>query len=346
MTDTITSTITITNSETNVPLPRDGDYILTVKGTSNRPEHWVRVKEGSLFIRRTGHSDWDGGTHDLTESWNRGTGLWELRPRPENHVTSPDPTWTNSQKYQPLPRSGDYTLTINTLSENSTGTREYWVKIINGDLMIREYAHEDWDNPSSIMDVWKNGEGCWTLSEGKPEMKEKATEPEQEEAKASTELTPGSLYLLNGRYMLAVTAAALMPLGGEGETTLDVEGAEFAYGPKDEEWGVRIGHMRRTLSQSAKSANTRADDLQRWKDNVGEALRDQAEERGWCEEYEEFAENWDLPIREYEYNVNISIQVRARNYEAARELVDDELGISGHDDFVVSGPEIDVQKVY
>ena len=349
MTDTITTTTT-TNSERNTPLPPEGDYLLTITGTVNRPQHWVRVKDGVLSMRRKGHIDWDDATDDLTTSWNRGDGIWELSPLPENHTPHCDPTWTNWETDSPLPWPGDYTLTINTLSKNSTVTRYHWVKIIDGDLKIRQYEHEDWDNPTSILDTWRTGTGCWTLSEGKPEGK--AAEPEQEEKateaeeKASAELTPGSLYLLNGRYMLAVSTAGLMPLGGEGETTLDVEGAEFACGPKDDEWGVRLSHMRRTLSQSAKSANTRADDLQRWKDNVGEALRDQAKKRGWCEEYEDFAENWDLPIREYEYNVNISIQVRARSQEAAYEMVDDELGISSNDDFVSSGPHSAVERAY
>lgn len=77
-------------------------------------------------------------------------------------------------------------------------------------------------------------------------------------------------------------------------------------------------------------------------DAVGEALKDEAENRNWCDEYDQFVERVNagltrmiLPVREQEYEVEVEVTgtltttttvfVTATSQEAANEMVDEDM---------------------
>lgn len=77
---------------------------------------------------------------------------------------------------------------------------------------------------------------------------------------------------------------------------------------------------------------------------LGEALLEQAEERDWCSEYDEFADEWDLPRRKRPYEVTMKVTVLARNDDEAEELVESSVSIESYDEGVEYGPNFDVNE--
>ena len=87
-----------------------------------------------------------------------------------------------------------------------------------------------------------------------------------------------------------------------------------------ENWNAAMLQARTTLLASFEEANRRRQAIQTKYDNLGEALLEEAERRGWCSEYEEFAEEWDLPKRTRDYVVCINVVVNAKDGDEAKEL--------------------------
>lgn len=95
---------------------------------------------------------------------------------------------------------------------------------------------------------------------------------------------------------------------------------------------------------------TQASTLRSHLSDLGQAILEKAEYHDWCAEYDEFAEEWDLPQREKDYVVHMTIPVdtRATSRDEAEERVQDwydnyvrgslppELDINGDLDFEVT----------
>lgn len=71
--------------------------------------------------------------------------------------------------------------------------------------------------------------------------------------------------------------------------------------------------------------------LTRHLEGLGQALLEEAEQRGWCDQYDEFAEKWDLPQRKKVYVVTMTVTVNAVNEEAATDLVSSNVGVTPYD---------------
>lgn len=76
-----------------------------------------------------------------------------------------------------------------------------------------------------------------------------------------------------------------------------------------------------------------------------QAILEKAEEHEWCSEYDEFAEEWDLTPRVREYEVTMSVTVRARDEDEAEALAEENTSLSSWDDYVISGPDFTVSMV-
>lgn len=84
--------------------------------------------------------------------------------------------------------------------------------------------------------------------------------------------------------------------------------------------------------------------LQQHLEGLGDALRAKAIEKGWCEEYDEFAEEWDLPKRYLDFEVTMTLTVIASDEESALEFVRDNISITNYSENVQSGPEFEVSE--
>lgn len=75
---------------------------------------------------------------------------------------------------------------------------------------------------------------------------------------------------------------------------------------------------------------------------LGEALRQEAIRREWCEEYDTFAEEWDLPKRYIEVEVTMTVKVTAADEESAIEMVKEHVHLSSYStEGVIEGPSWD-----
>lgn len=100
-------------------------------------------------------------------------------------------------------------------------------------------------------------------------------------------------------------------------------------------------NQRISILANVREANTR---LQQHLEGLGEALREEAERRGWCSEYDDFAEQWDLPKCTRGWAVTITLTVSARGEDEAIEFVKEHISLRDHTDGVVSGPEFEAEE--
>ena len=160
-------------------------------------------------------------------------------------------------------------------------------------------------------------------------------------------LTHNALYSHHGNIMIAFTETDVIPIAATGDTKHVANGATtLLCDPGTDEWVERMVRIRNSLARDV--ANERAS-LQQQKiyiDNLGEAILEEAIRRDWCEEYDEFAEEWGLPKRYAEYDVTVSVRVRARDSEEAADLIRGELGFDSYHDNVIDGPEVTAEKAY
>lgn len=141
-----------------------------------------------------------------------------------------------------------------------------------------------------------------------------------------------ALYNIHGRVYIALpNNRQLVPLMGErGDPftpSADTEVLHIAD-PKTDEWVLRM--VRALTDTNADRLNEQRSNrnLQNYVDRLGQAILEKAEEKDWCSEYDEFADEWDLPRRIRSYEVTVQFTVMARNSEEAEETVQDGLSWS------------------
>lgn len=160
-------------------------------------------------------------------------------------------------------------------------------------------------------------------------------------------LVINALYVHYGRIMIAFSENDLIPITATGDTKhVANDTTKLLARPGTDDWIDRMVRVRNSLARDV--ANERAS-LQQQKtyiDNLGEALLEEAINRDWCEEYDEFAEKWGLPLRFAEYDVTVTVRVRARDSDQAADLIRGEFGFDSHHEDVIEGPEITAEKAY
>ncbi len=118
----------------------------------------------------------------------------------------------------------------------------------------------------------------------------------------------------------------------------------------------RIAHLQAEVEGLRQTISTRDRNITQMREanerlqqhlyDLGKALRDEAINRDWCAEYDAFAEQWDLPQREAEYNVTITVRITARDEDAALEIAHGGVSLdSYHTTGVSFSPEYEVEMV-
>lgn len=156
-------------------------------------------------------------------------------------------------------------------------------------------------------------------------------------------LTVNALYFHYGSVMIAVNETEMVSVTAPGDVKhVANHKTELICNPGTDEWIDRMVRIRNLLARDVGALRKLETHLQ----DLGEALLKKAVEHNWCEEYDEFAEEWDLPRRYSEYDVTVTVRVRARDSEDAVDLVRNDLGFDEYFDYVMYGPEVTAEEVY
>lgn len=158
-------------------------------------------------------------------------------------------------------------------------------------------------------------------------------------------LVPNAIYEHFGRVMLAVDMEymVLVTESSNGDKrTLHMRTPEtkLLCLPASDNWVDRMLGIRNSLIRDLTNERNALSAIQNHLDRLGQALLDKANDHDWCEEYDQFAEEWDLPSRMSEYLVTVTTTVRARNRDEAVEAVSDDIGFSEYSEFVIDGPHV------
>lgn len=158
-------------------------------------------------------------------------------------------------------------------------------------------------------------------------------------------LTTDALYNHSDNVMIAISDHLLVPVTETGDTKhVANEATELLALPGTAVWINHIVDIRNSLARDVANEKALSQRQKTYIENLGQAILREAINRDWCEEYDEFAEQWDLPTRFSEYDVTIAVRVRARNREEAADLIRGELGFGSYHDDVIIGPEITAEE--
>lgn len=161
-------------------------------------------------------------------------------------------------------------------------------------------------------------------------------------------LVANSLYNMHGRVMIALDHERLIPITApkDGDTYhLTNAGVELIAHSGDAEWRDRMIKLRNEMATDLENERRRLTAVREHLDNLGQAILEQAIERDWCSEYDEFAEEWDLPPRKQDFEVTVTIQVSARDADSAEGYVLDNFGLSDYSDDVIIGPHVSADVI-
>ena len=158
-------------------------------------------------------------------------------------------------------------------------------------------------------------------------------------------LVVNAIYNHWGRVMIATSDSEMSFIGGAGKVTvMKGQEVEMLCEPGSENWIDRMKAVRRMLLTEVDNARKDVQRLTSYQDRLGEAILEKAVYHDWCSEYDEFADEWDLPKRITTYDVTMTIQVDARNRDAAVEFVRDEFGLTSYSDNVMNGPNFEAEE--
>lgn len=159
-------------------------------------------------------------------------------------------------------------------------------------------------------------------------------------------LEKDSTYAVGGRVCIAVDDRRLTPIAGDNTHAAGVYPAdqiEPLEAVGSEEWVNRMVRIREILIRDLTNERNELRNLRDHLEGLGQALLEQAEDRDWCSEYDEFADEWNLPKRTRSYEVTVTLTVTARDEESAEEWVRESMGISQYS--VEDGPHYSVQEM-
>lgn len=175
------------------------------------------------------------------------------------------------------------------------------------------------------------------------------------EAAPAPTLDVDSIYERGSTLYIATSANTLAPL-------IDPRGVKLQAAPGDAlfeavgtpGWCQRMANIQSVQMQHRRidmdNLQTLRDELSSMRDYIqrlGAALIEKANDHDWCSEYDDFADEWDLPRRSREYEVTMTVTVTAQSEEEAEERVSNNVALSAYhnDDFVVNDPSFDVTQV-
>lgn len=165
---------------------------------------------------------------------------------------------------------------------------------------------------------------------------------------AITGLTPRAFYVHNGMVRIANREGLLVdPTGNDFTQSAVNESTAVLDLPGTDGWCERIIRMMEANLRTIKQINTAHEQQTKHLDALGQALLQQAINRDWCGEYDEFAEEWGLPTRKQEYTVTMTVQVSALTQEAATEIVASGVALDSYStEGIVCAPSYEVTQPY
>lgn len=111
--------------------------------------------------------------------------------------------------------------------------------------------------------------------------------------------------------------------------------------PEDQGYGRRLINLVRHWSEEASAWEKRFDHMTRKFEGLGKDLLQHAIDNEWGEEYDAFADEWDLPTRPRDFTVNINMVITTRNRDNLEDVLESRVGnLSGLDDFEVQSVDI------
>lgn len=179
-------------------------------------------------------------------------------------------------------------------------------------------------------------------------MTEVTTEvPVQQE---STDLVNHAFYKHGDLVLLAMGGHLISDTGMGTDTSIrytpDVDTTLLAR-PGTAEWVERMVRARNALALQTRNLQRELDGhVDHWQ-RFGEAVLEKADEMSWCEEYDRFAEEWDLPQRNIEFEVVMSVRIEARNEEQAIEIAANGVHLDSYStNGVISSPDFDANRAH
>lgn len=151
-----------------------------------------------------------------------------------------------------------------------------------------------------------------------------------------------AIYNLHGRLHIFLAGYLVPAFGAVTDMRSSwTDQAELVATPGSELWVKKMVEFRNNLASDLRNANAEVQRRKTFHENLGQAILAVADEKNWCEEYDAFAENWNLPTRTREYDVTVRFRVLARSTEDAEEA----FSLSVPDEHQGSGyPEVSVEE--
>lgn len=156
-----------------------------------------------------------------------------------------------------------------------------------------------------------------------------------------------ALYTRFGSILIAYSETSLIQINGAGDTGYVAnEEIELLARPGSDDWIERMVIVQHSMARDLRNERASVQQRMTYLENLGDAILEKAVEHEWCSEYDEFAEEWGLPQRFADYDITVTVRVRAKDEDAAEDLVRSEMGMNEYSEFVVNGPEITSEKAY
>jgi hypothetical protein len=155
-----------------------------------------------------------------------------------------------------------------------------------------------------------------------------------------------AFYSHNGIIRIAIDDNTLQDLTGTDTYVVTPQQVVLIAEPTLPDWADRMLRIRsttvRALTNSQKELHERISHFERLK----EAILEVADEKQWCEDYDDFAETWGLLKRTKDWEVVMTVRVEARTKDDAIEIVSGGVSLDRwHTEGVDSNPEYSACEV-
>jgi hypothetical protein len=154
-----------------------------------------------------------------------------------------------------------------------------------------------------------------------------------------------AFYQHHGIVRIAIMDNTLQDLTGTDTFQVNLGDVSLLEEPGSPAWVDRMARIRSTLNRANDRAQTELREHTSHFERLKEAILEMADEKQWCEEYDAFAEEWGLLTRFKDYEVTVTLTVRAKNEDEALEYVKDNVSLDSYcNDTIQSGPEFDANE--
>jgi hypothetical protein len=172
------------------------------------------------------------------------------------------------------------------------------------------------------------------------------TETTPEVAPTLTEvLVRHAFYRHGGVIRIATDDFTLQDMTGTDVYTVALSDVSLLEEPGSPAWADRMVRIRTTVTRRMVTADNELHERISHFERLKEAILEMADEKQWCEEYDAFAEEWGLLTRFKDYEVTVTLTVRAKNEDEALEYVKDNVNLDSYcNEIIQSGPEFDANE--